>query len=396
MMWGFFAGCLALLALALAFVLYPWWARRRPRTESMRDVLAQAYSLRRDELQQDVEIGWLSPELFGEAEAELDRGLLEDVEGVGDPPSEPSRQDGRTAALIALGVVVVSLSLMLVSSELTRFAIFGGAPDRVEQAEALHERLLRQVEEHPEEVNAWAELGDFYRQQGRGPEAVSAWMHANALLDYSDPSALTALADAMALAGGDWFSDEARGYLSRALELDPGHQKALWLLGWASWQRGNAEAAVQHWERLLLVLSPEEEGVRTMVENWLAEARREAGEPVVGPSLQVEVMLDPALAEAYNPDATLFVYARRVEGPPMPLAIWRGQVGEFPVQVVLDDTRSMMPEMKLSQALEVMVLARISASGQAEQRSGDLIGEVGPVGVAPNVAVQIMIDRRIP
>ena len=50
----------------------------------MRDVLTQAYNLRRDELQEDVEIGWLSPELFGEAEAELDRGLLEDVEGAGE------------------------------------------------------------------------------------------------------------------------------------------------------------------------------------------------------------------------------------------------------------------------------------------------------------------------
>lgn len=395
-MWGFFAGCLALLALALIFVLYPWWAKQRTRSESMRDILTQAYNLRRDELQEDVEIGWLSPELFGEAEAELDRGLLEDVEGVGDPSSEPARQGGRTAVLLALGVVVVSVGLMLASSELTRFAIFGGAPDETEQIETLHERLLRQVDENPEEVNAWAELGDFYREQGRGPEAVSAWMHANALLEYSDPSALTALADAMALAGGDWFSDEAMGYLSQALTLDPGHQKALWLFGWASWQRGNAEAAVRHWERLLLVLSPEEEGVRAMVENWLAEARREAGEPAVGPSLQVEVALAPELAEAYSPDATLFVYARRVEGAPMPLAIWRGKASEFPVQVVLDDTRAMMPEMKLSQAREVMVLARISASGQAERQSGDLIGEVGPVGVAPNVAIQLTIDQRIP
>ena len=81
-MWGFFAGCLALLVLALIFVLYPWWAKRRPRSESMRDILTHAYNLRRDELQQDVEIGWLSPELFGEAEAELDRSLLEDVEEV--------------------------------------------------------------------------------------------------------------------------------------------------------------------------------------------------------------------------------------------------------------------------------------------------------------------------
>ena len=80
----------------------------------------------------------------------------------------------------------------------------------------------------------------------------------------------------------------------------------------------------------------------------------------------------------------------------MPLAIWRGKAGEFPVQVVLDDTQAMMPEMKLSQAREVMVLARISASGQAERQSGDLIGEVGPVDVAPNVAVHVTIDQHVP
>ena len=395
-MWGFFAGCLALLALAWVFVLYPLWAKQRPRSESMRDVLAQAYSLRRDELQEDVEIGWLSPELFGEAEAELDRGRLEDVEGVDDSPSESARQGGRAVVLLALGVAVVSIGLMLASSELTRFAIFGGAPDETAQAEALHARLLQQVEEHPEEVNAWAELGDFYRQQGRGPEAVSAWMHANALLEYSDPSALTALADAIAIADGDWFSDEAMGYLSRALELDPRHQKALWLSGWASWQRDDTGAAIQHWETLLRILPPEEEGVRTMVENWLAEARREAGEPAVGPSLQVEVTLAPDLAEAYSPEATLFVYARRTEGAPMPLAIWRGKASGFPVRVMLDDTQAMMPEMKLSQAREVMVLARISASGQAERQSGDLIGEVGPVEVGLNASTQVIIDGRIP
>ncbi len=395
-MWGFFAGCFALLALTLIFVLYPWWAKRRPRSESMRDILTHAYNLRRNELQQDVEIGWLSPELFGEAEAELDRSLLEDVEEVGEGAIEPARQKGRTAVWLALGVVVVSIGLMLASSELTRFAIFGGAPDSTEQIETLHERLLRQVDESPQEANAWAELGDFYREQGQGPEAVSAWMHANALLEYSDPSALVALADAMAMAGGDWFSDEAMGYLSRALDLDPAHQKALWLFGWASWQRENAEAAVQSWERLLMVLPAEEEGVRAMVENWLDEARREAGEPEIGPSLQVEVALDPAFVEAFDPDATLFVYARRIDGPPMPLAIWRGVASEFPVQVVLDDTLAMMPEMNLSKAREVIVVARISESGQAERQSGDLIGEVGPVAVIPNAMTQVTIDQRIP
>ena len=49
-MWAFLAGCLGLLVLALLFVLHPWWRAQRPRTESMRDILANAYDLRRDRL----------------------------------------------------------------------------------------------------------------------------------------------------------------------------------------------------------------------------------------------------------------------------------------------------------------------------------------------------------
>ncbi len=395
-MWSFFIGCLSLLALALIFVLYPWWARQRPRSESMREILKQAYDLRRDELQEDVEIGWLSPELFGEAETELDRSLLEDVADADDARSGLTRRSVATAGSLALGVAAASIGLMLASSELTRFAVFGGAPDEDARVEALHERLLQQVEKTPEEASVWAELGDFYRQRERGEEAVSAWTHANALLEYSDPSALTALADAMAMAGENRFSDEAMGHLARALELDPNHQKALWLSGWASWQREDVKAAIKNWERLLMVLSPEEEGVRAMVEAWLAEARVEAGEPAAGASLQVEVTVAPDLADSYSPDATLFVYARRVDGAPMPLAIWRGKASDLPARVELDDARAMLPEMSLSTASEVMTLARISESGLAERRSGDLFGEAGPVNVAPNVAVQVIIDQRVP
>ena len=395
-MWGFWAGCLGLLALALGFVLYPWWTSPHSRSDSMRDVLIRAHRLRRDELQQDVEIGWLSPELYGEAESELDRGLLEEAKDVADTSVNPSQSQFRIGAFLALGVAVLSASLMLMSSELTRLAIVGEMQNNSAHTETLHERLLRQVEQNPEEVDAWADLGDFYRRQGRGEEAVNAWIHANALLDYSDPAALVALADAMAMSGGDWFSSEAVAYLQRALVLDPNHQKALWLSGWAAWQKGSMDAAVDYWERLLAVLPPEEEGVRAMVESWLAEARGESGATAVGPSLQVEVTLAPELTQAYSPGATLFVYARRVDGMPMPLAIWRGAAEGFPTQVVLDDSLSMIEEMSLSQADEVMVQARISESGLAERQSGDLYGEIGPISVAPNVSVQLTINQRVP
>ncbi len=399
-MWGFLLGCLALVLVALGFVLYPWLRQARPPARPMPDLLKDAYRMRRDELQEDVEIGWLAPELYGEAENELDRGLLDDAQTLSAPADGATfNRRGMAIGLVAV-VLVLSGNIILLSEDLRQFAGRSGTPDQAAQIEMLHERLRAHAAQHPDDVGAWMHLGRFYRMQGRGDEAASAWARANELRDGSDPSVLASLADAMAMAEGDWFSETAVAYLAQALALDPDHQKALWLAGWAAWQRQQTETAVAYWERLLAVLPPEEEGVRVMVESWIAEADGEADASApataAGPSLKVSVTLDPELAQSLDPETVLFVYARHHAGPPMPLAIWRGRAADLPLDVTLDDRSAMAPGMNLSSAAEVDVLARLSASGEAQPQSGDLLGMAGPVAVAADVPVAVVIDRHIP
>jgi cytochrome c-type biogenesis protein CcmH len=95
------------------------------------------------------------------------------------------------------------------------------------------------------------------------------------------------------------------------------------------------------------------------------------------------------------PGDTLFVFARAVQGPRMPLAIIRQPVGAWPFPFVLDDSMAMGPDFKLSGFPQVVVSARISRSGNATPQAGDLIGQTGPL--APGTrGLDLIIDQVQP
>jgi cytochrome c-type biogenesis protein CcmH len=110
----------------------------------------------------------------------------------------------------------------------------------------------------------------------------------------------------------------------------------------------------------------------------------------------VHVALDPALAGNINPDDTVFIFARAVDGPRMPLAVARHQARELPLTVMLDDSMSMSQALKLSGFNKVTVGARISKSGNAMPQSGDLLGLRTPVTTTNTARHDIIIDSIIP
>jgi len=112
--------------------------------------------------------------------------------------------------------------------------------------------------------------------------------------------------------------------------------------------------------------------------------------------VRVEVSLAEPLRSSIDPNDSLFVYAKAVSGPPMPLAAHRGRAADLPVTLTLDDSMAMIPAVKLSGFDRVTVGARISKSGQAVPRSGDLEGEVTPVSPGQAGTVKILIDRVRP
>ncbi len=103
-------------------------------------------------------------------------------------------------------------------------------------------------------------------------------------------------------------------------------------------------------------------------------ARMQNSTAAVGTSLKVNVSLSPTVASKAAPNDVVFIFARATQGSRVPLAIVRKQVKDLPTTVVLDDSQGMSPQMKLSSAPEVVVVARVSKSGMAGPQDGDLEG----------------------
>lgn len=198
---------------------------------------------------------------------------------------------------------------------------------------------------------------------------------------------------------------------------------ALALSATAAFNRQDFGSAVAQWERLLKQLPPESEDAK-WVQNQLEQIRTAAassklpraeatqvitppaavGTPAVvaatpaatgDTSIRGQVSLAPALAAKALPTDTVFVFARAVEGPRMPLAVQRGKVSDLPLTFKLDDSLAVSPDFKISGFTEVRIEARISRSGSATPGPGDLIGS-GPV-VKPGARdLKLQIDQTRP
>jgi cytochrome c-type biogenesis protein CcmH len=95
------------------------------------------------------------------------------------------------------------------------------------------------------------------------------------------------------------------------------------------------------------------------------------------------------------PDDTVFVFAKALQGPRMPLAVVRAKVSDLPLAFNLDDSSAMSPELKLSGFPEVKIEARVSKSGDAIAKPGDLIGTLSPVKPGAK-DLKLVVDKVLP
>lgn len=116
---------------------------------------------------------------------------------------------------------------------------------------------------------------------------------------------------------------------------------------------------------------------------------------LVSHGVEGQVVVHDSLKSRIPPGATLFVFARAAEGPRTPVAILRVPAGEFPRRFRLDDSLAMSPDAVLSSHALVTLGARISASGDATPRSGDLVGSMERVKYGAS-GVRLVIGGAIP
>ena len=421
----------AAMMLVAAALLVPQILRpRRPvaiETEKLNVDIARDHLA---DLVRQRDAGELSDEEFRQGKQDLELALAQDLEGAPaaamvDEATSSGR--GRWALVVSallIPLITVPLYFRLGSPELIvqpsgSPAVLAGHGETGElpPVEELVKQLRARMEANPTNAEGWFLLGRTYMRLEDYPQAVYAFEKLAELIP-DQAVAMLALADALTMRDGRPIGERAVGLLQRALELDPESATALWLLGSAAMDRGDNAAAIDYWQRAYPLLA-EEPAMQFELSRMISEAggvppaqaaaaaapvtsapaieTRAGTEPApAGEGIVVEVALAPPLLEQLAPTDTVFVLARAVDGPPMPLAVARHSAEDLPLQVTLTDAMAMMPGMQLSAFEQVRVSARVSKSGQAGLQAGDLFAEdvVVDSGDTPG-AVQLLIDRVV-
>jgi cytochrome c-type biogenesis protein CcmH len=377
----------ATLAAGVAFIaMRPLLARRPSENISRRDANIAIYRDQLRELDADLRAGTLAQADYERARRELEARLLEDA--AQDTPASATRSR-RLGWAVGGAIPVVALAAYLATGN-PGALLWQPDPHTIttQQLEDMVGKLAARMREQPDDVDGWKLLGRSYGALGRFPEAADAYAKA-AVRSPRDAQLLADFADALAMARGQTLAGEPEKLIARALELDPKNLKALALSGTAAFARRDYAAAAATWERMLPLVPADSEDARVIREN-VQEARSMVGKK----DLKGSVSLSAKLKGEARPDDTVFIFARAAEGPQMPLAVKRVKVSELPAAFDLNDAMAMAPGMSLSAHPRVVVVARISRSGQPTAQPGDLQGSSGPVANDAQ-GVKVVIDSVV-
>lgn len=278
----------------------------------------------------------------------------------------------------------------------------GGMPLTMEQAVS---QLRAHLAEKPDDLQAWTLLAQTSAMMHNTADTRDAYEHI-LKLDPNNADAMVGWAEADAMLKSDHvIGDRAVALLKHAMQLQPDSQRGLWLLGTSEFQQSNYSGAVATWRLLELQLEPGSQVAKAVAEQISQADARAGSAPAEAASthavaaktqdaaLQVQVSLAADLKAKLAPGDTLFIYARPVTGPPMPLAVAKLEASQLPATVTLTDAMAMTPARTLSSVAQVFVGARISHSGQPIAQPGDLEGNAGIVDVTRKTPVEVLIDK---
>lgn len=427
-----------LLALSLVFVLAPLVRPTPPDTAPGQDRLnLEVFQQRLKELDGDLEAGFLDQPQYDAARRDLERELLYDLDGAETAEAARSSSALSRWAMALVLTIIVPAATVLAYLELGRTdlidqrqaAAMSDSPNaEAASLEELVQQLETRLEQEPANIDGWMMLSRTYLAMGRLNAGAKAMERAYALAP-NEVEIKIAYAEVLGLADPNKsLLGRPAELIAEALVLEPTNSNARWFSGLVAFQRGQYQAARTAWQSILDELDPASEEAGNL-RQMMDEAQRRAGvpaetasatpieaseakvdatttetpaatrEPLAAASqvsLTVAVSLDPGLSARVSPEDTVFVFARAVQGPPMPLAVQRLQVKDLPATVTLDDSQAMNPALRLSAFEEIQVGARVSLSGQATPQPGDLFGESGPVQRDTQTDIQIQINQVRP
>lgn len=396
MFWIF---ALLLSLIALAFVVYPFARQLSSENEPDRNLEnLKAFKEQMAELEQGKRSGDINEEEFAQIEAELKVRLLQDAK---DSEEKVKLKQGQSKPIVFISIsfilaIVFAGAFYSKNSSLDALELREASQNQFESAEAQQEyidKLAIYLEGRKEDVEGWFYLGRSYLNTGKLEEAIDAFETALITLEAepnstnADKAALMAnIAQARFFLNDSSLDFEASRLINQALKFDPQNALALGVSGIAAFESQDFAFAIVQWRKLVALVDREEamsilSAIQSAEDNLLAsggvlpeQASSASSVDASGSRILVTIDLSEALKAQAAQAESLFVYARAAGGSPMPLAVKRLGISDFPIEVLLDESSAMGPMAGLKQGMEVEVLARLSMAGVANAQSGDIEG----------------------
>jgi cytochrome c-type biogenesis protein CcmH len=317
----------------------------------------------------------------------------------------PLWRESRTGGRLSYTAVVAALAtvpLALVVYASTRTWQPELLEQRAQEAE-LVQLLARRMAENPDDAEGWRLLGRSYVAIGEYRGATNAFEEAWRRSPRPDNDLKLALAEAYVLEDQATLAGAPGQLIEEVLNEEPLNPKALWYGGQRALGLGEYAAARQRLSRLLeLGIVPNElaQVIRAQIAAMPAggeTAPAASGAPPAvagGPEISLSVKLADGLsAQDLGADAALFIFARAPGGGP-PIAAVRAPASAVPGRFVLSDSDAMLPGRSLADFPELDLVARLSATGQPLETTGDLYGEQR-YRADESASIELVIDKVV-
>lgn len=421
---SFILSAVVLIVVALLFIVPTLLKKNQPFSEAYDELNVSIAKDRLNEIKQQRDAGDISEEQYQQLQAELESTLALDLEApvqTGEQQAEQTVADKNKLSPILLALLI-PLSSAGIYSQLGDFNAATGVSvesvsipegeDRpqmtIEEAVVKLEQKLATDSGNPD---GWFMLAKTYMVTKQYHKAKDAYEKTIQLVG-EDPELLLRYVDAIAMTEGGNLNGSAKPVLNKVIELLPDSATVLWMAGTSENQAGNYPKALSYWYKLRPMLTSDAESL-AQIEQLISQAESHLTENEIAslksvapqaeeqaPTTQataaeivVSVALDPSLRDRVSASDTLFIFAKALQGPPMPLAAVKQTVAALPLTVSLNDAMAMMPQMKLSSFEQVKVSAVISKSGQPGVKPGDLFVEVSPVQVNSMAKINLIINQ---
>lgn len=398
-MFSLWLGIAALLLLAIVIVCLPLFITLRGSELKRQDSNVEIYKSQLNDLAVDLENGRIDEAEYEGLSQEIKLNLLADTQEQKES-SNKSNASGKwvviPSIILMVGVSIVAYIKLGAENELAITQLLqasGQADFTQEDAVELIDRLTLQTQQDPNDIEMWYLLARLNFDVGQFDQAVIGFTQVIQRLPIDSKQdqavAMAQLAQAQFFANGRQLDAATESLLKDVLDINPKNETALGLLGVAAYESKQYVDAVQYWQRLISMMSASnpnamaiQGGINKALDQMTPQEREqiEQAQDVVTPSvIQVTVNVAQEIISKLPKNADLFVLAKAENGPPMPLAVKRISVDQWPVTVTLDDSMAMMPALRLSQFEKVIITARISKNGVGNAKPGDLEGVSGVI-----------------